>query len=67
MHRRHIVLVQVYVWGTRWLSWLRHCAKSRKVAGSIDLVPPAVAVGSTQSLTEMSARNISWVVETVGS
>ena len=22
-------------WGTRWRSWLRHCAKSRKVAGSI--------------------------------
>ena len=21
--------------GTRWRSWLRHCAKSRKVAGSI--------------------------------
>jgi hypothetical protein len=23
------------VWGTRWHSWLRHCATSRKVAGSI--------------------------------
>ena len=22
-------------WGTRWRSWLRHCAKSRKAAGSI--------------------------------
>ena len=22
-------------WGTRWCSWLRHCATSRKVAGSI--------------------------------
>ena len=22
-------------WGTRWHSWLRHCALSRKVAGSI--------------------------------
>jgi len=21
--------------GTRWCSWLRHCTKSRKVAGSI--------------------------------
>jgi hypothetical protein len=21
--------------GTRWRSWLRHCAKSRKVAGSV--------------------------------
>ena len=23
------------VWGTRWRSWLRHCATSHKVAGSI--------------------------------
>jgi len=23
------------IWGTRWYSWLRHCATSRKVAGSI--------------------------------
>jgi hypothetical protein len=51
--------------------WLRHCARSRKVAGSI---PDAVngvfhwhnpsgrtmALGSTQPLTEMSTRNISW-------
>ena len=22
-------------WGTRWRSWLRHCAISQKVAGSI--------------------------------
>jgi len=22
-------------WGTRWHSWLRHCATSRNVAGSI--------------------------------
>ena len=58
-------------WGTRWRIWLRHCATSRKVAGSI---PDGVtgffywhnpsgrtmALGSTQSLTEMSTRNISW-------
>ena len=51
--------------GTRWSSWLRHCATSRKVAGSI---PDGVigifhwynpsgrtmALGSTQPLTEMS-------------
>ena len=24
-----------FCWGTRWRSWLRHCATSRKVAGSI--------------------------------
>jgi len=28
-------------WGTRWRSWLRHCAISRKVAGSI----PGGAIG----------------------
>jgi len=26
-------------WGTRWRSWLRHCATSRKVAG---LIPDGV-------------------------
>ena len=25
----------LFSWGTRWPSWLRHCATSRKVAGSI--------------------------------
>ena len=51
--------------------WLRCCATNRKVAGSI---PAGVsgfsltqnpsdctmALGSTQPLTEMSTRNISW-------
>ena len=55
---------------TWWRSWLRHCATSRKVAGSI---PDGVigifhchnpsgrtmALGLTQPLTEMSTRNIS--------
>ena len=64
-------------WGTRWLSWLRHCTTSRKVAGSI---PDSVigifhwhypfgrtmALGSTQALTEMSTRNISWGVKAAG-
>ena len=56
---------------TRWRIWLRHFATSRKVACSIPdgvigifywLNPsgPNMAVGSTQPLTEMSARNISW-------
>jgi hypothetical protein len=63
--------------GTRWHSWLRHCATSWKVAGSI---PGGVigmfhwhnpsgrtkALGLTQPLTEMSARNISWGVKVVG-
>jgi hypothetical protein len=57
--------------GTRWRSWLRHCATNRKVAVSI---PDGIygifhwhnpsgltmALGSTQPLTEMSTRNISW-------
>ena len=62
--------VQVYCGGTRWRSWLRHCATSRKVAVSI---PDGVigifhwhnpsgrtmALGSTQPLTEMITVNIS--------
>jgi hypothetical protein len=57
--------------GTLWRNWLRHCATSRKVAGSI---PDGVtgifhwhnpsgltmALGLTQPLTEMSTRNIFW-------
>jgi hypothetical protein len=56
---------------TRWRSWLRHRATSRKVAG---LIPDGVigifhwynpsgrtmALGFTQPLTEVSTRNISW-------
>ena len=54
-----------------WGSWLRHCATSRKVAG---LIPDGVigifhwhnpsgrtmALWSTQPLTEMSTRYITW-------
>ena len=56
---------------TQWRSWLRHCATSRKVAGSI---PDGVtgifhwhnpshrtmALRSTQPLTEISTRIIFW-------
>ena len=63
--------------GTQWRSWLRHCATSRKVASSI---PDGVigifhrhnpsgrnmALGSTQPLTEMNTRNISWGVKAAG-
>ena len=28
-------MITVKQWVTRWRSWLRHCATSRKVAGSI--------------------------------
>ena len=56
--------------GTRWRSWLRHCATSRKVAGSIadgvgifhwhNPSGCTMALGLTQPLTEMSTSNISW-------
>jgi hypothetical protein len=62
---------------TRWRSWLTHCAKSRKVAGSIpyDVIgmfhshnPSGriMALGLTQPLTEMSTRNISWGLKATG-
>jgi hypothetical protein len=51
--------------------WLRHCATSRKFAGSIPDVVIGIfhchnpsgrtmTLGLTQLLTEMSIRNISW-------
>ena len=63
--------------GTRWCNWLRHYATSQKVAGSIPhsvteifhLYNPSgrtVVLGSTQPLTEMSTRNISWGVKAAG-
>ena len=38
MYSANIINISLHYWlrgGTRWLSWLRHCATSRKVAGSI--------------------------------
>ena len=62
---------------SRWRSWLRHCAKSRKVAGSIpdgvtgifhshNISGRTVVLGLTQPLTEMSTRNISCGVKPAG-
>jgi hypothetical protein len=62
---------------TRWRSWLRHWSTSWKVAGSIPdcvigifhLHNPfgrTMALGSTQPLTEMSTRSISWGVKAAG-
>jgi hypothetical protein len=56
---------------------LRHCATNRQVAGSIpggvsgffhwhNPVGRTMAQGSTQPLTEMSTRNISWGVNAAG-
>ena len=64
-------------WGTRWRSWLRHCATSRKVAGSIPDGVTGIShshnpsgrtmtLGSTKPLTEISTRNISWEVKAAG-
>ena len=66
-----IIIIATVKGGTLWRSWLKHCATSRKVWGSI---PEGVigifyshnpsgrimALGMTQPLTEMSTRNISW-------
>ena len=63
--------------GPRWRSWLRHCATSRKVAGSIpdgvigifhwhNPSGRSVALGSTQPLTEMSTGNIYLGVNAAG-
>jgi hypothetical protein len=57
--------------------FLKHCATTRKVAGSIpDFVirifhwrnpsGRTMALGSTQPLTEMSTRDISWGVKAAG-
>ena len=58
--------------GTQWRSWLRHCATSRKIAGSIsdgvigifhghnNPSGRTVVLRSTKSLTEIKTRNISW-------
>jgi len=54
----------------QWRSWLKHCATSRKVAGSIphgvirffhwhNPSGRTIALGSTQPLKEMSTRNVS--------
>jgi hypothetical protein len=57
--------------------WLRYCATNQKVAGSIPdgvaeffiYINPSdrtTALGSTQPLTEMSTRSISWGVNAAG-
>jgi hypothetical protein len=62
-------LSSLFAGGTGYRTWLRHYATSRKIAGSIpneligfffNLRNPcsrAMALGSTQPLTEMSTRN----------
>jgi hypothetical protein len=62
--------------GTRWRIWLRHCATSRKLAGSIlnsvigifhwhNPSDHTMALGLTQPLTEKNSRNVSCGVKAV--
>jgi len=44
---------------TSWCSWLRHCASSRKVVGSVGIFHWLNPSGSTQPLTDMSTNGIS--------
>ena len=63
--------------GMRWCSWLRRCTTSQKftvlilnvVTGIFHRHNPfghAMTLGSTQPLTEMDTRNISWGVNVAG-
>ena len=67
---QRILVGNIFLWGTRWHSWLRHCATSRKVAGTIPHVVVGIfyllnpfghtmALGSSQPVTEMSTRRTS--------
>jgi hypothetical protein len=66
-----IIITITIIMGTAIAQWLRYCATNQKVAGSIpdfilkffiDINPSdsTMALGSTQPLTEMSTRRISW-------
>jgi hypothetical protein len=74
---RVIYKITVCAWGMQWRSWLKNCATSRKVVGSIpDGVTGifhrhnpsihTVALGLTQPPTEMSTRNISLGLKAAG-
>jgi hypothetical protein len=63
--------------GMWWHSWLRQCATSWKIAGSIpdgvtgifhshNPTGRTMALGLTQPLTEISTRNNSWGVKAAG-
>jgi len=66
-HKRHDFRKRVFehkMWGTEWCSWLRYCATSRKVAGSIpdgvtaifhwhNTSGRTVTLGSTRPLTRV--------------
>jgi predicted alpha/beta hydrolase len=73
LQHMHTILLNLRkrIGGTAVAQWLRYCATNQKVADSIpdDVVEffininpsdRTVALGSTQPLTEMSTRGISW-------
>ena len=45
------ILAKTFMEGTQWRSWLRHCATSRKVAGSI---PDGATSGRTMAWSRLS-------------
>jgi len=73
MHTQYYLIseaLKVVIGGTWWCNWLRDCATSRRVAGSLldgvngifhshNPSDHTTALGSTQPLTQMSIRNIS--------
>jgi hypothetical protein len=80
-HHRNIRNIHCFWLGisyrTWWHGWLRHCAKRRKFAGSIpdgvtgnfiwyNPSDRTMALGLTQSVTEISSRNRSWWVKLAG-
>jgi hypothetical protein len=70
MEKKYIIIVSYRLTRvTRWRCWLRYCATSRNIAGSIPdevigffdrphISSRTMALGSTQPLTEMSTRNL---------
>ena len=61
----------------QWRSWLGHCASNREVADSISdgvmgifhwhyISGCTMTLGSSQTLTEMSTKNISWGIKAAG-
>jgi len=71
------ILTQLFITIKCVSSWLKHCATSRELTGSIpDCVignfhwhnpsGRTVALGLTQPVIVMSTRNISWEVKTAG-
>ena len=68
---KNVIKLYCFIWGTAVAQWLRCCATNQKVAGSIpdgvigifhwhNPSDRTMTLRSTQPLTEMSTRSISW-------